>query len=408
MGNSIQIIQISKIFFSYEVNTIVKITQPSSKFTPPSVCLCYYLVDLIVWNDAFTKFPQLKDVLPYDPKDRAFNKIIAKVNSMEHNEKLNLTRYIMDNVTAGVVFEMTLTKEQIFDNCTYVNPVDYSLNQRPCIVTFKITTYITEVFKCFLFDPNYSNNSYMFMESMRIPANNGLNFIIRMLDRVAGNRTDQVEIFYTETAHIPRHGDSNYVFITKLQNKDFSFTYTEFQNTLLPNPYETQCIEYREEEHGTFENQGHCYEACARNQSLKEFGYLMPGPSVHLGKVTINEKLMSIMTVQGSREINLRMLKIQDRCDYICRYPACNQLIFSPVLLSENENTENSFHGLVARSPTVRTEYQPKLDLIEYLTQVSSTFGFWTGVSCFALFDLYEPTLEFFKYWKSASFLKSA
>ena len=57
--------------------------------------------------------------------------------------------------------------------------------------------------------------------------------------------------------------------------------------------------------------------------------------------------------------------------------------------MSTNFADDNMFINNVAQTPDILAVFIPTLDIIEYLTQISSTFGVWTGLSFFSLCDLF-------------------
>ena len=388
-GNLLQISQISEIFFSYEVITIADVDYPKRPINAPTISFCFYISDMVKWDKVFEKFPEMKSHVGYKESMSMVN-LSRKISKIGHLGKLNISSPIMNQGSAELLFSLTLEGEELFQVCSVVDPKTYRMTHGNCTSHFRIKTYFRECFKCFAFD-ELGTPEYDFRLASRILGINGVSFAIIMFPNIPKDRVNQAQIYYSLTNTLPRHGTASNVFVTDL-NTMFFLTYQYFLNTLLPLPYETMCRNYTED---GFENKGDCYENCARNKSLQVFdGSLFPGPAVEIYR---KDKLLSIFGMHGDAYI--KMQKIQLECDNQCQAHDCEEKIFIPQLLNTQESSINTFLGFFQRIPTVRTTFLAKMPIIEFLTQVTSTFGFWTGISLYGVFELIDDLIKQFKEW---------
>ena len=390
LGNVLQIIEVSNIFFSYSVVTVVDVDFPS-KFRPPTISICFYTIDLVRWEMALTKLPKLKDTLLQNGK--LADNITNFVKKLSHEQKLEKSSAFSEQMSAPDVFSLTLNKDDLFENCSLLNQTTYRTVNKPCTQLFKIRPFIRECYKCFSFaiigDPEYD-----YLSVMRVTGTNGFIFGIPLVTSVL-SRLNQGQVFYSDSGTLPRHGFSCNIWVNPL-SQVFQLTFDNYMNTLLPTPYETNCVDYPQRAEDKFENKGHCYESCARNKSMGQFTSLFPGPVIETFRT---QKVRTIANMSLQDFIIVR--KIEQECDLVCKADDCKQRITIPVLLNSDKNSFNLFTGFLQQTPDIETTYDPKMGLVEFLTQVASTFGFWTGLSLFGGFELVEHAIEYFKARKS-------
>lgn len=383
LGNVYQVIQISELFFRYDAVTIVNIDFPvhfkSSAFT-----ICLYTIDIIRWPEVLEQRPELKRQLAAD--NVSLENIESTVKTWSHDLKVIYDSLLVNEQNATDIFKLTLDENDIFFNCTYLSNETYLIEVNPnCSEVFNIRPFFKECFKCFTFN-NINDTTYKYSTTMKAIGKNGFVSSIKIRDEIIETRSENAPVFFSVSKTIPRSSSS--VFITPLY-QTVQLTIDAYESVMLPAPYISKCIDYNLQ---GLTGDDHCYECCARNDSVKVFnGSLFPGPCLTL---RCKDNMMSIYSIikdgnSSENNKNQLMLDIQKRCQTVCRFPHCNKKIVIPSIMSTNVAEDNIFITYVQQTPDILTTFIPTLDVIEYLTQVSSTFGVWAGLSFFSFYDLF-------------------
>lgn len=383
LGNAYQVIQISDLYFRYDVVTIVNIDFPK-KMQSPAFTVCLYTVDIIKWPEAVKLRPQLITQLEADKVN--LSSIETSVKVWGHDQKVRYDSLLVNGRNTKEVFSITLSHDDLFFNCTYLSNETYLINTFPnCSDVFKISPFFKECFKCFTFD-SLNRSVYEYLPAMKAIGKNGFLNSVKIRDEVVQDRCENSPVYFSEAGTLPRSSSS--IFITPL-NQTVLLTVDSYESFMLPAPYVSRCINYDLQ---GMTGDDHCYECCARNESVKVFnGSLFPGPCISErcedDMISIDEIIKSGNT---SNNKNQMMLEIQKRCQKVCAASDCKKRIVIPSILSTSDADDNIFISYVQQTPDIVTQFIPTLDIIEFLTQVSSTFGVWAGLSFFSLYDLFN------------------
>ena len=99
--------------------------------------------------------------------------------------------------------------------------------------------------------------------------------------------------------------------------------------------------------------------------------------------------------MSGNVGLKTVMNRLEGICDKRCQAKDCSSVTYIPKKLSFQEDPDVSLvANLVPQSPTIRAACQAAVTPIQYLTDVASIFGFWSGVSAFGFFDFVKETIK--------------
>lgn len=209
----------------------------------------------------------------------------------------------------------------------------------------------------------------------------------------------------------------------------FQMTYNTLQIERLPSPYDTNCLDYKEEA-GIF-SAIECRNVCLLNRTLSRIkkipfsitvwnateiylSYIESGeftPEVDFAidfYATRQEFYSSLMNFKhlsnldmAKADISDRMVAIEDECNRECFRPDCYEtLTMTKVYYDYPEKEESvekiplTFEVMVPTKPSIRIIHGVKMSLTEYLVSVLSCFGIWFGLSVLSV-NPFKLTLDF-------------
>ncbi len=164
-------------------------------------------------------------------------------------------------------------------------------------------------------------------------------------------------------------------------------TYDLYQSELLEWPYQTNCRFYNRTTN--FLSQGHCLDDCRIVNYNKAF-------SITPSEVLFQENdpySKEIRFDQWSDYKNPNqsfkdcMDLIEDKCKNVsCSNDDCVKFEYVP-MIRKNEPSENLTIGVTtARGPDFNVWFAPSINLIDFVTYVLTTIGFWTGFAPLSLY----------------------
>lgn len=77
-----------------------------------------------------------------------------------------------------------------------------------------------------------------------------------------------------------------------------------------------------------------------------------------------------------------------------CKKVQCNNDDFVPILIRSIPSYRFKLILRASPDPLFKTFYQPKIDLIDFITYIFSCIGFWFGISCFEILQFRKPTCK--------------
>ena len=370
MGNGTQIYQISSLFFSYSVLTKVFLIYPE-KTSLPSLAVCFYIGDLVKWEELFNEYPKYRSELGFE--DKSTEDIVSEFRNYNHDKKLEVAQPIMSTLTSKQIMDMTekipdYVFRTILMNQTKLK-MDITTNYRDY---WKPKEFLRECFKCASFDNNVADGFYKYHDVFRDGKSNGFAYEISFNETML-NRTNRVLILLHERFHYPRSGKSRGITVRDL-SKLFVIKYMVYKSFLLPAPYTTDCVDFREQK---MEDSGHCYELCARAESIKNLdGKLFPGPVI---SEEDNYPLLSLTNL--TKDVHDKIAGIKRSCTEKCGQLNCTDYVTCPYIGSKTDFDKMIYDVFFPEYPNIVTEYSPYLSLVPFIVSMLSTIGFWIGVS---------------------------
>ena len=402
LGNIYQVEQMTHNYFEYKITTTTMISYPE-KYVMPKISICFQI-------------PQLIDYESMDPKD--FSSYLEKmaqvlryydshVKNKISQEFVNLTSqatfsngvsklktgallYMVEdaftaNQTNQEVFSIILNTKRLFHQCRLLDPVTYSFRSFDCDDNFLIQVFRKEFSICYAFKTKLPlDQTYDYQISNRVLGTSGIQYDIIMNETVSRS-LKFAKLFFTDMDELPRFGFTSY-FDTQDVRTWFRITYVWYKNELLPDPYDTGCIDYKSSFNLT--SRGDCFEQCFRNESLKHLGeYILPGPLIQAP----GDDKISVTTFQYLKnDYSNLSVSIQRKCTKVCRRPNCIEYIFIPDIFGQKSYAQAKFQLFIIQTPVISTIYAPKVDMIQFLSDFIGSFGFWLGISVLNIFDLFH------------------
>ena len=144
---------------------------------------------------------------------------------------------------------------------------------------------------------------------------------------------------------------------------------------MLPSPYDTHCTKYFQWE----ELKKNCVNECLRTKSAKKFQKI---PFTIIQDTPMNMKHISGEDLENET-FALQLKKIEETCDWQCRWPAC-EVEYHTTRIQKEERGRDSVFSIIVQAPgapsiTVRSEARQAFR--EFAIYVTSTFGTWFGLS---------------------------
>lgn len=260
-----QMYVVTEDYLAYTVTTTTTCSV-TRKVTPPVLSICFGFVDvrkieMFASNSSCSQRKLVQNLTLYG---RCYTEIMA----MTLKEILVRTRSFTD----------------ITEKIWYRNPVDYSdmyvmRNDSVEFERYRIT-HVTEFFKgdrkCFTMNIFTTGQLKVTNFYYRLVINDKISegkILTWFYDKKILDECQQVAIYM----HPPHQHPMGYLISPYLANvsmyRNEVLTYRKIENTLLPSPYPTECVDYETNE---YESQMHCMEGCFTNYTIYETNGTMP------------------------------------------------------------------------------------------------------------------------------------
>ena len=406
-GTSFQFYHVSSHYFSYGITTNVQMAT-EDYFTVPVTIICFETLQVIQWHK-LTHNERLQilqddlgvDTFKYETSDedeesiqrlpsiiKGAPDIWPKYQAVSNLQALNISR----------IFEVTYKFRDMFDRvAVYLeNGTKTGVSRNYALLSprsaefydfFEVSEIFKDMFRCYSlkFKEPVINHYHLSRQAGRPGA-----YAITVLNQPRVNDTSAMYF-------IPNNNDRNltagfYGHLPMASKTDHAqhLSYDVFESKLLEAPYETRCIEYSDFGLGS---RGECFEECIRNESITATGMIHPALTIYGGETRKAIKLLDIM--QNNKSVKALMDDLEDLCDKRCQAKDCRSTIYIPKLLSSVPMRQLSLVANHApHSPVIRATCQQAVSLVQYLTDVASTFGFWLGISAFGFLDFVKRIIN--------------
>ena len=157
-------------------------------------------------------------------------------------------------------------------------------------------------------------------------------------------------------------------------------TFELIKSQFLPAPFPTKCRDYKQS--GGLDNRGGCYETCFAETAWITF-QMKPQP-VRMEVDDHNKSMTS--KFMDANSVALRALS--EPCKKACAFQDCKQNVYTTIPKStlRKKASEYVSHGFaIPTSPVVVTISTAKITFAGFGTDISSTLGFWLGLSVLSI-----------------------
>ena len=246
---------------------------------------------------------------------------------------------------------------------------------------FSVVKTFSEILSCFTFkklkeSKDWTSVKYNYKKLDHASGMPGYLYGITLNPKVS-KQANGVTLKLSQPPEIAR-SDQKTLFLVHLESL-FSMSYSDYENQFLPAPFETDCIDYTTKE---FTSSIDCYDKCVINMSLNRLKKIYAGPVVHTNDT--HEIIPTAVLLVDPKLYQVKM-NISDRCRDECKNLDCNQHLYVPHLKATTQTTNQMFLMYSMSQPKITTICSQKLSLLEFITDVASTFGFWIGISIFSV-----------------------
>ncbi|KAI1291716.1 hypothetical protein HDE_07620 [Halotydeus destructor] len=383
IGNTYQAYTLVRTYLQREVATQVYIQFPET-FEPPATTACFSLISMVKLDMAVARWPGLEARLS---RAMGFNhtldvdEIQKAIAKMAFDFKMKLSQYVFDNLEVQDAFALTYQHSDIFMVCRLVRASDFVLLLEPCANMFTITESFKSTSKCFTFKIK-AKQVYNYLDLQRVKNLAGWLHGLVMHDRVR-NLTEEMTVYYHDEDSYGREGFSRSLLLTPM--KLFTTSYLTIDTQLLPAPFASNCQNYTAL---GFFDRGECFESCVNKLSLDKLGKLSPGPNIFLAEFA-NERLIDVEMSETNTTIRETVSEINKECDKLCSKPNCKDTYHIPKLMATSNFMFPVLLTMSEQEPNISTTNIQKVGLIECITDLLSSLGFWVGVSGLSLFDVF-------------------
>jgi hypothetical protein len=380
-----QIYILSQQYMRYEVTTNVEIFF-KEKIELPAVTFCFEIINVIDWSNERVK-AKCKQIIPKLAScvNMTADQLIA-FNRMDHEVASDSfkTHQILDLFEIpDIIMNLTVRADQMIPAHARFDQMKKKLASfKELTDTFSVTEYIVANFKCITLHwlPQHAHQEYWFLKR-EITMLDAFAFIV--FDKGRFDRAHSMYILYSVNSEQPRYGTYGYDLQTNQADMSKA-NYEVFESKIMPSPFRTNCMDYKAATDGRFENRASCFDDCFfRLTNAVDVG-LKPIPN----RMEANDFGLKSTTIfhPGNQEVQLNAtIECQERCSHKDCHQKWYNIAEKP--LSNITRVDKVLVCLLPSSPVVKSVSAAKVTLESYLTDVTSTFGFWLGFSVVSLIE---------------------
>lgn len=383
IGNIVQLEWISSQYFRYDISTNVQLFTPDF-IDSPSLTMCIDMHRVIKWSNLSQEMRKnlltQNGVSIFKLPNRTVeslhvNEIEGLLQKATHFEKMAITANIQ-NINTSYIFDITMDWKELFSVVGAYNSKEKRIATGESVLSIK--EYVQDVRKCYqLESKGHLGRNLSYFAIRRMPVYHSLlsmalfsDKYVHQLRTILYGLNPLGENYYSDY--------SAFLLLPIERGILYTLTLNEYRTTLLPPPYETKCRNYSKE---GVKSRGGCYESCLRVHSLKTWGRL----HAHLAVFPQDkEKLMSFTEIMGQKRKDHEVM--DEKCSAECQRRDCSSFLYVPryITIADGRSNRGILSGigqLVSLSPVTTTNCMKQVSLIQFLTDVSSSFGFWFGLS---------------------------
>ena len=178
---------------------------------------------------------------------------------------------------------------------------------------------------------------------------------------------------------IPISYDWDSVEVKKSFHYSITFSLTSFQ--LLRSPYSTDCKNYYKETE--FLSRKDCIRKCKLTESQDKCGVVSH-------EVDVYENETNVRFAQSLEEVNcVKNLNLKSDCVNKCPNYDCFKQDYAPKITAQYSSNYNHCEVDLAipTDPQLTHHHKPKIETIEFLCFMASTFSLWFGFNLLSIYD---------------------
>ena len=364
--NILHIYYLCDEYFKFEVTTNVEIAIPD-EIEVPAFTICSYLFDAIKWEDLTSDqrkklFEGLKGFKP--PVDFSPSNIRSLRVTRSISDQISKNLYYMFNTSS--LFHQTRDLWEVI-NETKVNSLIHkrmALDSLGDHRLFRNTmTFVRGNSKCFTLELRKEFGRGLNYEDF-ISDTSGMPWINHFFFK---SHQMSVVLYNHRSGHVLTQLHS---FISIEPQYYLLTSFETYTTILLPSPYSSNCRHYPVLQ---ATSKAHCKEMCMKAMIADKYKILDTHYHAYI--------LDSYPIRQGALRNETERESIVDHCHRKCWQKDCFSAFFYPLGRTYSRRNQSSVVTIAKKTPSTRTEAQPAIPFIVFLTNVLSTLGIWLGVS---------------------------
>ncbi len=173
-------------------------------------------------------------------------------------------------------------------------------------------------------------------------------------------------------------------------SKSIYLTYDRYRSELLEWPYRSNCRYYSKT--SNFQSQGHCIDYCRIVNTNQELSFISSQCLIEEDDRYPKEVRFDEWSDYDNQTVKDKLAAIDNLCiNRTCSNQDCIRTEFVPMVRKEINAKQFSISVKTARGPDFKVKFAPAINLIDFVTYVLSTIGFWTGFAPLSL-QFYQRT----------------
>ena len=414
--NNVHIYQICDGYFRYDVTSNVKIGIPE-EFEFPSMTLCMDIVNALEWTQMSRELRRSLLTQPVFPKATIENMVSnasfveASLSKLSVSDNHLISQHVYSNLATRKMIPEILNLTKPIEQLYYSFEIN-GLFKEPngSIESYEIFTenmsdfqfsidkaFLHSRLKCFAFSLRPDLHSVINLNDVWNMGSGSSRLLFWQSN--SGVRT---RVFFHRKGYLVSLKDP-FVFVE--EGYALVLTFEVLESILLKYPYNTNCRDY----YSTMRlsSRKECMEKCFKSKTVARFRYVSfkshafesddfytELDATYTSDITQECKLdcwqkechSLTYTFEKLKEQNL--VKLTGRNCYNSKGSTCSE--------GDDLRKESDLIVNAPLKPFTRTEIQPAMSLVSFVTAVLSTFGFWMGLSVSRIAEFVTQT------WKKA------
>ena len=301
-----QVVEVSKIYFTFDVVTRVEVEVPKS-FEAPALHACYRYVDLLDYNGVNQ---ELKTNWKHKPFDH-----IGLQNEI-----------IQQRLTPRQILKFTPSVNDSLIACYVRRPNSFEIlwaNQTICHQMFEVTKFVVLGLICYRYEYDLMKGQVFSLQEVSVaPISPGL-----MLEVSPGNQFNHFifgKFLVTSQGTFPMRSMALSQILGRPDGSDANMcirvTYFEVVKHRMPPPFKTNCLDYMK-----MGQQSHvdCHQRCVKNLTETYFKKI---PFSSIESKSINKRVLSYMDVINQTASQM-LFKYYAQCDIQCKREDCHEIL---------------------------------------------------------------------------------